>query len=376
MASGLKISQSFDGSGLRYQLRAIIHLSRFIIYFFIYRSFKRYLSSGNWKYRQKLFHKYLILIAGGLAVYGSYQFFAQRFNWPLANINNLHHAGDFITVHYFEELRGVFYVIFATFGEPKTYAGFLLAIIPLLLGNLLIKKNTINLFHIKISSFVLRLLIIILTIHFFLTFSRTGFAVFIFVIIFTLFFLNKKIGFASIGITMIFFLFLSKLINKSPLNVGNQFVASLWNPRGTVAANLLRWQVALDELKKSPILGNGLGTEFTPTTIEFTVRRVWMGAPGVLGYLLPGLGILGTVIFLVFLIYHIRKSFIALRKMRINNNLRLLLFFSLISVVAAWGKCLVHFSFNAPWPWIILAQNAALYRIAFNEDKREIKERI
>jgi len=357
-------------SGLRFSMRQLAHLFRFLLFYMIYKSFKEFLSTGDWVYRQHLFYKGLIAAAWIPALYGSYQFFAQRFSWPLASINNLHGVGAFLTPHYLDDLRGSFYTIIATFGEAKTYAGFLLGIIPLLMGiRATMKRETSFKSFLPVSKSSSKWLVVLigtLIAHFALGFSRTAYITLVLLVLFIFLFISRKAALVICILVLIFLVGASLFMGKPPFSLLGGMWTSVWE-FGDIGRKIIeRWMVVLRYVKESPLLGYGLGNVLEEPIMIVTRSRVtlWFGAPGVLGQLLPGVGILGTVPFLVFLASHVWLSLANLRRLDRKDGLYSLLLFSLVAVVGAWTIRFIHFHANATMPWIVLAENVALNRVA------------
>lgn len=363
------------GSGLRFSARQYVHLFRFIISYMIYKTFKEFLSTGDWVRRQHLFYKGLIAAAWIVAIYGSYQFFAQRFGWPLHNINNLHKVGAYATVHYVDDLRR-FYTIFATFGETKTYGAFLLGMIPLLLGvRATMKRQTSFKPFLPVSKSSPRWLVVLigtLILHLALGFSRTAYIAAALLILFIFLFISRKAAVAMCILALAFFVSFSLFIGKSPFSLLDESWTNLWAYGKTGDKAIERWKVTLREVEGSPLLGYGLGNVWEEPIVIVSPGRVtlWFSAPGVLGQLLPGVGILGTVPFLVFLASHVRLSLSNLRKLDREEGSHSLLLFSLVALVGAWAIWFIHFHPNATLPWIILAENVALNRIVERLDQK------
>lgn len=366
------------GSGLRFSARQYVHLFRYIFFYMIYKSFKEFLSTGDWVRRQHLFYKGLIVAAWIVAIYGSYQFFAQRFDLPLANINNLYHPGDYLTVHYVDYLRGSFYTIFATFGETKVYGGFLLGMIPLLMGAraTIMKRETSFKPLLPVSKSSPRWLVVLigtLITHLALGLSRTVYFALALLVLFIFLFISRKAAIVICVLALVFLTSASLFMGKPPFSLLDEAWTSLWDPWGTGSKMIERWRIALGKIEGSPVLGYGLGNVYGEPIVLVGPSRVtlWFSAPGVLGQLLPGVGILGTLPFLVFLAGHVWLSFSNLRKLDRRDGLHSLLLFSLVALVGAWAVLFISFHQNATFPWIILAENATLNRIVHHLDQNE-----
>lgn len=361
------------GEGLRFSLRQLVHLARYILFYFIYKAFKEFFVADDWKHRQELFCKAMVAAAWIPAIYGTYQFFAQRFDWPLANINNLHAVGARLSVHYLDDLRGSFYTIFATFGETKTYAGFLLGVVPILIGIMLVTRKSRR-FLLDLSTKRIVVLIGMLIAHFFLGFSRTGYVGFALLMVFVLVFINRKAAIGSGAVFLVFLTVFSLFSTQSPFLLIEELWFSLWDPMSTGGVIIARWKFALQETAESPILGYGLGNTYDTTISVARTSRVteWFAAPGLLGQLLPGVGALGTLLFLAFLGSHVWLSLSNLSQLDKEEGIRALLLFSLLAVVGSWAIRFIHLHANATLPWITLAENAALNHIVSgNAQKHE-----
>jgi len=364
------------GIGLRFSARQYVHLFRFIIFYMIYKAFKEFLSTGDWVRRQHLFYKGLIVAAWIPAVYGSYQFFAQRFDLPLANINTLHGVGTYFSIHYLDSLRGPFYIVFATFGEAKGYGGFLLGMIPLLMGvRATMKRQTRFKPFLPVSKSSpgwLAVLIGTLILHFALGFSRTAYVAAALLVLFIFLFISRKAAIVICVLALVFFTSFSLFMGKPPFSLLDEAWTSLWEYGGTGDKMIERWRVALGKLEESPVLGYGLGNVYEERIVFVHGGTVtsYSATPDVLGQLLPSVGILGTTAFLVFLASHIWLCLSNLRKLDRQEGLRSLLLFSLVALVGAWAVPFVSFHPNVPLPWIVLAESAALNRIVDGLDQK------
>lgn len=194
------------GSGLRFYARQPVHLVRYMLFFVVYKTFKEFLSAGDWLRRQQLFFRGLLVAAGMAAIYGTCQFFAQRLGWPLANINELHAVGQRLTAHYLDDLRGSFHTIIATFGETKMYADFLLGVIPILMGvrAAMVRGTSLGSFVpvTRLSHKWLMVLIGTLIAYFALGFSRTGYLAAALLMLLVFLFISRKVAIVTCALAL------------------------------------------------------------------------------------------------------------------------------------------------------------------------------
>lgn len=354
--------------GLRFSLRPLVHFGRFVIFYLIYKSFKEFLSAGNWLRRQRLLFRGFVFAGSIVAIYGSYQFFASRLELPFGNINNLHAVGVYLTPHYLS-LDRPFYTIMATFGEPKTYGVFLLGLVPFLVAIRALVRDPaeapLGLSSLQLSPRWLALLVLVLLAHFGLGFSRTSFVALSLLVVFIFFFVSRSASILYFCIFVIFWACFALLRGKPPFSLLLEFWYSLLDPMDTGGYLTSVLEAGLDLWKRSPWLGYALGNVFSQGVVVHhgRISFVLNDTPTLPMYLLTSTGILGFCVFFVFLIGQFRLHWSRLRGLGLSGNERSFVAGALVALAGVWiGQC-VHNHANALLCWIILAESAALTRI-------------
>lgn len=227
--------------------------------------------------------------------------------------------------------------VFATFFSPDMLAGYLILIIPLVLGHLLKPENKS-----RATCYVLHATLVILFISLFLTKSVGAIlSLFLGLLIFTI--LSKQFRKKILFPLLILFIFSLLVIFLRGAQIFN-----LASPHNPFVQRLLYWRQSIQIVKEHPFLGIGLGNFQIPKSAyaHNSYLQLW-----------AELGILGIFSFLVFIYYKIKEG---LSKIRIQPD-----DIERMAVLTSVVTFLIHiiFDFNLFIPevalvwWVILSIN-------------------
>lgn len=255
------------------------------------------------------------------------------------------------------------------YGNPNAYAQVLVVIVPLALDRLWHERN---LGYRIIAGFVL--LVCILTIFF--TYSRNGFVTLILTLGFLVFMRRPKIGplviMGMLGILLLQFLpasYTERITTLFQFSSGSSAQVADESFRGRISENVAAWMM----FKDHPLFGVGLDNfqvnyQAYSRLIGLDSRRDERSPASFYLELLSEQGIIGTMIFMTFIVYIFLGLWNAFKKFH-TLGLQDSAFMTLAFISGLGGYMIFYISKNSAYPnvfWILLGLAISIAQVAEN----------
>lgn len=338
--------------------RVVIHTIRLVAGLSIFLQVHQLISRSS--SARVAFTRGVLVGALWVAVYSIYQFAAQRLGLPGGSLNTLHNVGGLYGVHYLSSdstpWASTLYRIYATFGEGKSMCLYLIAVCPLLLGVYDQCKG-----HKRLRR-RLRLLLIVLTVCYVLTFSRQGYlAASVSAVAAVL-----LIGRGTYRYLVVALCFCALTVVLLPGDTAT-FVRGLWQSVVSEESYArVVWQSTAETVRlvaENPVAGIGLGNN---ALVESYVWAAGAWQPAVTSwpmqsYVATGTGVLGFVLLMSFLMH------IAMRMIRCSRALQTegrttwrAMALATIAMLGVMVTCSLRYFPNNLYIWAVLGYGVGL----------------
>lgn len=372
------------GSGLRGSaLRGVMHLLRFGFLWVFYKTLRNYLLQNPSELRR--FFKLLVIVGTFLGIYGGYQLIGQQFYWPFINLKTIHSPFQALPVMTIPDIGNI-YRVFGTFAEPLNYANFLLVLIPLLFAYYLIQRSKQDSGfsqNTRAARWWLGLLLGLLLVNFFLTFSRGAYLSFAVGVGFLAVVTNIK-GILrygkyalSIGVPVILLLYtFTTFYAIPPGKIMQFFVSSYFNSEDLSRADRLqKLAQGLQIFQTEPIFGVGLGNDAyyqAEAARENPRSGVILSSISFVGYLLANTGFVGFTLFMLFLLGHILESLKSMSRVKKSSPTYTFLLFSTVAIVMTFSQMATFEGAFELYVWVLLALNWVFNRLAASNRLQQV----
>ena len=290
-------------------LRPILQCSRLMLFFFFYKILKNFLWYNDDAAKKVLMYLSMVFLL--ISLYGVYQIFALRFDWPLANIKMIRSPGVVGLRSIYENFPRM-KRIFATFMEPSNYGHFLIMAIFIQLGIAGVLKKKLYI----VTTFLLLL-------NLFFTFARGSLLACALGFLFFGILVENKTFFRNGFLLIVAFIFLFLLV-QDVYNFRmhlNEFTSSILKSytygydRASIRI-LSRTREALALGMKNPLFGMGFGNAVTVLRRQGEIAHI----RGLLPSLFADTGLMGVFLFSMFLFRHVHESLKNGKRMLENRN--------------------------------------------------------
>lgn len=371
-------------------VRGPYHIYKFLFLFMLYKLTKEVaLLSSNAIIINSLLRVVLITTLA-IIFYGIYQSVGDVIGLPFTNLNNLHKidASSILTTYY-----GSYFRIFSVFGEPKGYASYLVFVIPMFFSCLV--SNRSDIIFKKLPTKVKLMFCFLCVLSLMLTFSRSAFVSIIITAVVCVLMFKAIISkykkllvrlMLVIGVSILlwinigFFYGVESSTKKMLIDpfashlpqVMESDEAELVGELSNVGHNSLTIKQSIELLKESPLLGFGPGQFAIQAelrhwaTWKFGRLDTVHGPTNFIAYMLGNLGLLGSLLLILFVCKHIRAAQMCLvyhvkkEGFTYDNHLHLGI---LTSSIASWMQFLIMGGLDFYYPFIALGLLAAMNRI-------------